>query len=790
MSRIVAALLAALIFNAALGTAVAATTGIVHGTVTLDGTPAAGARVTLAGEGSRFATTTDAHGDYSFASVPFGDYTLTAHAADAPDRSVAVSVSGDSVVTANVALTHLKQIASGVAIAGAGPAGTPVGVNHIDKSQIQASPQEDSLNRLIETLPGIVQFSYNEPVALGFHGVSYEIDGAPLPLATSSNFAEVVDPQDIDSLEVYTGAFPAEYGGTRMGALVNIITNRPTDIPNGNFGQISEGAGNFGQLVGQFADEARAGSTEFFLDFNTQRTSNGIDAPTYIPFHDNSSQSDEFLRAITQVSDRSSLAFDYGNQFSQFQIPINTNPHDPIDPVISVPGTDDVQREYDRFASLNYTLTSRDGNGVFQVIPWYRMTRIVYAGDLANDVLATEIDPNTGLPDHLVGLAQDRFASYAGIRISDFRSSGEHAWKIGVDASRESFTSNETFACYNVNCDTTAATAVPYFPIFSSQGQPGSQIGVYAEDTWTPTPILSFQYGLRYDHSTGYVGGDMLEPRIAINIQGDAKNIFHVYYGRFYAAPQLEDVRQACVLLGAGSGSCPAAPVYNLQPERDAYLEMGLQHTFSPQITGYVNLDERNVINVLDTTQLLNTPLFAVFNNALGRYSGIEVRLEDRMFNGNDAFFTATVSTSQAGGISGSTFLFGPSPNPPGVPLTSPELLSPEDHDQTVAATAGYTSRFGPSRAWYATLQGDYGTGYPVAFENATVHLSGRLPTHLLFDASVGRNLFGAANHGLGVRLDVENLLNHQYVIKIANGFNTTQIAPGRSVLARLTEAF
>ena len=66
MSRILAALLAVLIFNAAFGTAVAATTGIVHGTITLDDKPAAGARLTLTGEGSRFVTTTDARGAYSF----------------------------------------------------------------------------------------------------------------------------------------------------------------------------------------------------------------------------------------------------------------------------------------------------------------------------------------------------------------------------------------------------------------------------------------------------------------------------------------------------------------------------------------------------------------------------------------------------------------------------------------------------------------------------------------------------------------------------------------------------
>ncbi len=786
MFRILATFSVALAFGLAFArVADASTTGLVRGSVTLDGKPAAAATLTLTGEGSRFVTKTDSHGHYAFSEVPFGAYTLVARADDAPDRSIAVNVSGGSVLEVNVALSHdLRTIAQAAVVGTAGVTGTPVAINHIEKSQIQTSPDENSLNQLIETLPGIVQFSYNEPVALGFHGITYEIDGAPLPLATSANFAEVVDPKDIDSLEVYTGAFPAEYGGSRMGALVNIITDRPTDIARGNYGQLTAGAGNAGQAISELTDEARTGTTELFLDLNSQRTNWGIDAPTYVPSHDTSSESDEFFRAITRATPRSTLAFDYGNQFSQFQIPINTNPYDPIDPQVSLPGTGDVQREYDRFATFNYTLTSQDGNGVFKIVPWYRMTRIVYAGDLPNDVLATFAGT------HLIGLDQDRFASYAGIRINDFRAAGTHAWKAGIDASRESFTANQTFACYNLYCNAARAHVSPYFPVYTNQGQPGAQIGAYAEDTWTPLSYLSIQYGLRYDHSTGYVGGDMVEPRIGINLQGDPKNIFHIYYGRFYAAPQLEDVRQDCALLGAGSGACVARPVYDLKPERDALFEMGLQHTFSPQIKGYVDIDERSVVNVLDTTQLLNTPLFAVFNNAIGRYAGIDFRLEDRMLNQNYAFFTATISTSQAGGISGSTFLFGPAPNPPGVPITSPELLSPEDHDQTVAASGGYTSRFGAERRWYATLQADYGTGYPVAFENATTTLSGRLPTHLTFDGSIGRNLFGNAQSGFGIRLDMQNILNHQYIIKIANGFNTTQIVPGRTFLVRLTEGF
>ena len=192
-----------------------------------------------------------------------------------------------------------------------------------------------------------------------------------------------------------------------------------------------------------------------------------------------------------------------------------------------------------------------------------------------------------------------------------------------------------------------------------------------------------------------------------------------MFYGRYYAAPLLEDVRQACVIFAAQNGCASTAPPYDLQPEMDSYYEIGLQHTFNGNLVGWANLFEKNVVNILDTTQLLNTPLFAVFNNAIGHNQGLELRLQDRQGNGNNWFFTATISGSYAGGISGSTFLFPPDINP-GLPISSPAQLSLEDHSETVDSTGGYTAYFGNRRAWFASLQANYGSGFPVSSKMPT----------------------------------------------------------------------
>jgi hypothetical protein len=67
-----------------------------------------------------------------------------------------------------------------------------------------------------------------------------------------------------------------------------------------------------------------------------------------------------------------------------------------------------------------------------------------------------------------------------------------------------------------------------------------------------------------------------------------------------------------------------------------------------------------------------------------------------------------------------------------------------------------------------------------VEFQNGT----GRLTPHLTFDASLGRPATATA---LGFNVSVLNVGNYQYLIKVNNGFNTTQWAPGVQALVDVT---
>lgn len=67
---------------------------------------------------------------------------------------------------------------------------------------------------------------------------------------------------------------------------------------------------------------------------------------------------------------------------------------------------------------------------------------------------------------------------------------------------------------------------------------------------------------------------------------------------------------------------------------------------------------------------------------------------------------------------------------------------------------------------------------------------SGRLPPHLTFDASFGREATRGSKPALGFNATFQNFTNTKYLLKVNNGFNTTQWGQGFRADLRVTAPF
>jgi outer membrane receptor protein involved in Fe transport len=738
--------------------ALATAYGGIKGTVAdSNGNPVAGATVQITAPDERPQTTkTDAHGDFNFPLVPFDTYTITATTSNYAPVSDVVTVASGSVES--ISLKFTTKVLGHVTITGA--AMQKASQNVVTSTAVATLPANTSLNKIVETVPGVVPFSYNEPVARGYHGITYEIDGVPMPQTTTAEFSEIIDPRDVDRVEVLTGSIPAEFGGDRMGAVVDIASRRPS-AELGDQALFSEYGGTYATAGGTFDEFVNSDHMSMIFTTNSDRNSRGLDSPTFDPDHDNSNQSDEFLRLADAPDSRDTISVDFVNQFSGFEIPIDTNQNDPDDPQWSLPGTDDNQYEYYRSANIVFNRATADGLGYFEISPWYRSNRIVYTPDPGLDLLS-QVGAST---------SQNRLGQYLGLTGSYYRSADKNDFKVGFTTDAENFTGQ-----FEVQ-------AVGISPFFDDSAKRGTELGLYAEDQYAASNQIQINYGVRYDRSTGYVDGNQLEPRIEVDDKVNPNDTFHVYFGRTYAAPSLEDVRRAAVILGASPAPSPSAtpplPVYDLKPETDSIYEVGEAHRFSDETTGSVTFWGRNVWNVLDTTQLGDTPLFTVYNSGQGQAEGMELRLQGRDGIANSWFLSYGLSQSLANGISGGTFLFSPAD------LQGAVGWALEDHDQTDTVDSAYTWVYREDGRGFTTFETLYGNGFPVQFENGP----SRLPPHVTFNGDIGLRP-PPSGGGFGWELQGTNLLNKMYLLKFSNGFNTTQWAAGRQVTFTLSEAF
>src|SRR5580693_7541368 len=163
-------------------------------------------------------TTTDSSGAFNFPNVPFNPYHLSVTAAGFAPYSQDVDVRSGVPVNVKVSLT-VAGTSSTVTVEGGNDLLENDSTFHtdVDRALFEKLPlesQSSSLSSLITlATPGVAADSNGLFHGLGDHAEnSFSVDGQPITDQQSKVFSNQIPLDSIQSLEVISGAPPAEYG--------------------------------------------------------------------------------------------------------------------------------------------------------------------------------------------------------------------------------------------------------------------------------------------------------------------------------------------------------------------------------------------------------------------------------------------------------------------------------------------------------------------------------------------------------------------------------------------------
>jgi hypothetical protein len=272
------------------------------------------------------ATTTDASGKFAFTNIPFNPYHLTVTAGGF--AAAVQDVEPRSAVPISVAVT-LKVSASTTAVTVEAEGGdlvendstfhTDVDKNLFGKFPLESRSSEIS-SLVTNVTPGISADSNGLFHGMGDHAEnSFVVDGQPITDQQSKVFSNQIPLESIQSMEVISGAPPAEYGD-KTSVVINVTTQSGQGVKTPH-GSVTASYGSFGTSNAAF-DLAYGGDKwGNFISVSGLNSGRFLDPPEFVVMHDKGNEENLFDRVDYQLTASDSVHVNFGYTRSWFQTP-------------------------------------------------------------------------------------------------------------------------------------------------------------------------------------------------------------------------------------------------------------------------------------------------------------------------------------------------------------------------------------------------------------------------------------------------------------------------------------
>jgi hypothetical protein len=297
------------------------------------GRPIAGVKVELQTANGKVvvSTRTDSQGRFSFERLAPGVYALMAVKAEFRPAVKIVSLTGKpaSVTLALQARQALSLTVVAKRLNRARNEFSPqsgASVYHFSRPALSDLPQGDNtpLNQVLLQAPGVAQDSYGQVHVRGEHGdLQYRLNGIQLPQGISSEFGQVYSPRLAQTINLITGALPAQYGYQTAG-VVDIRTRTGLSLSGGDLDMYG---GQHTTLQPSFQLGGSRGKLDYYFTGQYLQSQLGVQPPTPGPsaYHDQTWQGQGFSYLSYFLSPTQRLSLLAGTAVNSFQIPNNPN---------------------------------------------------------------------------------------------------------------------------------------------------------------------------------------------------------------------------------------------------------------------------------------------------------------------------------------------------------------------------------------------------------------------------------------------------------------------------------
>jgi hypothetical protein len=300
----------------------------VTGTVTdPTGAVVANATVVMRNPVSGFERTTgtDSSGKFTIPNVPFNLYHLTVTGEGFATYVQDVEVR--SVVPVALTITlQVKGSSESVTVEAAGDLlendpsfHTDVDRNLFDKLPLES--QSSSVSSLVTlATPGIAADSNGLFHGMGDHAEnSFSVDGQPITDQQSKVFSNQIPLDSIQSMEVISGAPPAEYG-EKASVVINVTTRSGQGVTTPH-GSVNASYGSFGTSNVGFNLAYGGQKWGNFISANGLNSGRFLDPPEFTVAHAKGNEENIFDRLDFQLSKADSVHLNFGFTRSWFQTP-------------------------------------------------------------------------------------------------------------------------------------------------------------------------------------------------------------------------------------------------------------------------------------------------------------------------------------------------------------------------------------------------------------------------------------------------------------------------------------